>query len=238
MAGQGQAHSVIADIDIRMVVGSFRSRRHLVRESDRTGKIWKLELPENTITLMAPLGKGGESGAEMVWREQHRHGGSRNSAGILKSMPKLGVAALFLLLTLPSYARILGVFQGQVVEGPAQNARGRWLTVQSRNGYTRKVEITRAKFIYDASYPVKERQPRAERSVQLATLVRVTAEKDKSKQGDGAWRATEVLILPRPGSPAERRGARTAGQTGGARERPTLHPRRSGAVAPGRSGAS
>jgi hypothetical protein len=105
--------------------------------------------------------------------------------------------ALFLVLAVVAAdARILGVFQGEIIRGPYQVGKGRWIQLQSRNGFVRKVEITSATVSYDEEYPQTERAADPAQGLMMYTMVRVTAEQAKSKKGDGAWNATEVLILP------------------------------------------
>jgi hypothetical protein len=96
-------------------------------------------------------------------------------------------------------ARILGVFQGEIVAEPYKVGKGKWLALQSRNGFVRKVEITEASVTYDEDYPEKERQQDPARGLVPYTLIRVTAEQAKSEKGDGDWKATEILILPTQG---------------------------------------
>jgi len=118
-------------------------------------------------------------------------------------MRRVLLLLVVLLLILPSYARILGVFQGTVISLPAAKAQSQWLTVQSKNGHIRRVEITKAVFTYDEDYPESDKRDPARRSVCQATEVVVTAEKEKSKKGDGAWLATEVMILKPKAEPGK-----------------------------------
>ena len=93
-------------------------------------------------------------------------------------------------------ARILGVFQGEIVHGPYLVGKKKWIDLQSRNGFVRKVEITSATVTYDDDYPREERVTDPATALMMYTVVRITAEQAKSKKGDGAWTATEILILP------------------------------------------
>ena len=107
---------------------------------------------------------------------------------------------LFVLLcSVVADARILGVFQGEIIHGPYSVGKHRWIQLQSRNGFVRKVEITSATVTYDEDYPVAERVSDPADALMMYAVVRVTAEQAKSKKGDGAWRATEILILPGKG---------------------------------------
>jgi hypothetical protein len=92
-------------------------------------------------------------------------------------------------------ARILGVFQGEIIHGPYTVGKAKWIDLQSRNGFVRKVEITTAAVTYDEDYPQEERVSDPTDALMMYTTVRITAEQAKSKKGDGAWKATEILIL-------------------------------------------
>jgi hypothetical protein len=105
------------------------------------------------------------------------------------------VTAIILASVLASQGRILGVFQGQIVRGPYVHDKGKWLVVQSRNGYVRKVEISRANIEYEEDFPASARRTKAEESLVEAIEVRITAERANSGKGDGDWKATEILIL-------------------------------------------
>ena len=111
-------------------------------------------------------------------------------------MQKLSLAiVLAAVLTQTASPKILGVFQGKIVQLPSARAAQKWVVIQSRNGFVRRVEISKAVFTYDEDFPVSARRQPPQRSLCEATEVRVTAIKAKSKKGDGAWSATEVLIL-------------------------------------------
>jgi hypothetical protein len=114
------------------------------------------------------------------------------------------VAGILLASVVASQARILGVFQGQIVRGPYVHNKGKWLVVQSRNGYVRKVEISRANIEYEEDFPASARRTKAEESLVEAIEVRITAERANSGKGDGDWKATEILILSPKTSGTER----------------------------------
>jgi hypothetical protein len=82
-----------------------------------------------------------------------------------------------------------GSFRGTIVDNPSA-AKG-WIYVQGRNGTARRVEISRAKILYDEDVPAAERRPKPEEALMPGAEVRVTAEQDS----DGEWHATQVEIL-------------------------------------------
>ncbi len=100
----------------------------------------------------------------------------------------LRVVALSLGLAVLATAT-LGSFRGTIVDNP--NATKGWIYVQGRNGTARRVEISRAKILYDEDVPAAERRPKAEDALTPGAEVRVTAEQDS----DGEWHATQVEIL-------------------------------------------
>jgi hypothetical protein len=93
---------------------------------------------------------------------------------------------------------LLGVFQGTIVKSSSLNAKTQeqWVYVQSRSGSVRKVNIAKALVEYDESIPAKLRLKNPAESLRLATEVRITAEQDRTSDGDGDWQAQHVLILP------------------------------------------
>jgi hypothetical protein len=107
-------------------------------------------------------------------------------------------------------ARILGVFQGEIIGGPYTVGKKKWIQLQSRNGFVRKVEITSATVTYDDDYPLAERVSDPADALMMYAVVRVTAEQAKSKKGDGAWSATEILILRGKGGTSGTRATATA----------------------------
>jgi hypothetical protein len=115
------------------------------------------------------------------------------------------IAVVLCLISIAN-ARILGVFQGQVIRAPYQHKKGKWLTVQSRNGFVRQVEISKAAIHYDDDFPVADRRNSPEQSLIETAEVLITAERQKSQNGDGDWQATEILIL-NPKSPGIDRSA-------------------------------
>ena len=82
-----------------------------------------------------------------------------------------------------------GSFRGTIVESP--HAEKGWIYVQGRNGSARRVEIARAKIVYDEDVPAAERRPNPEEALLPGAEVRVTAEQG----GDGEWHADRVEIL-------------------------------------------
>lgn len=95
--------------------------------------------------------------------------------------PVLGLAILA--------AATPGSFRGTIVDNP-RAAKG-WIYVQGRNGTARRVEISRAKVLYDEDVPAAERRPKPEEALVPGAEVRVTAEQDS----DGEWHATQIEIL-------------------------------------------
>jgi len=102
---------------------------------------------------------------------------------------------IVVLFAVAADARILGVFQGEIIHGPYTVGKKKWIQLQSRNGFVRKVEITSAAISYDEDYPQQERISDPAEALMVYTMVRITAEQAKSKKGDGAWSATEIVIL-------------------------------------------
>ena len=100
----------------------------------------------------------------------------------------LSVFALILGLAILAFATP-GSFRGTIVDNP--NAVKGWIYVQGRNGAARRVEISRAKILYDEDVPPAERRPKPEEALTPGAEVRVTAEQDS----DGEWHATQVDIL-------------------------------------------
>jgi hypothetical protein len=107
-----------------------------------------------------------------------------------------GLVLVIVMFAVAADARILGVFQGEIVHGPYTVGKKRWIQLQSRNGFVRKVEITNATVTYDDDYPQADRIANPSEALMTYTVVRITAEQAKSKKGDGAWNAVEILILP------------------------------------------
>lgn len=107
--------------------------------------------------------------------------------------PRRTLRAFALILALPILAGATpGSFRGTIVDNP-HPATG-WIYVQSRNGTARRVEISRAKVLYDEDVPAAQRRARPEDALTSGAEVRVTAEQDK----DGEWHATQVEILKAP----------------------------------------
>lgn len=85
-----------------------------------------------------------------------------------------------------------GSFRGTIIDNP-HAAKG-WIYVQGRNGTARRVEISRAKILYDEDVPATERRPKPEDALIPGAEVRVTAEQGN----DGEWHASQVEILEAP----------------------------------------
>jgi hypothetical protein len=112
--------------------------------------------------------------------------------------PKRALRVVALVLGLVVLATATpGSFRGTIVDNP--NAAKGWVYVQGRNGTARRVEISRAKILYDEDVPATERRPKPEEALTPGAEVRVTAEQDS----DGEWHATQVEIL-KPAVGAER----------------------------------
>lgn len=105
----------------------------------------------------------------------------------------LRVFALILALAILAVATP-GSFRGTIVDNPGA-AKG-WIYVQGRNGTARRVEISRAKILYDEDVPATERRPQPQDALTPGAEVRVTAEQDS----DGEWHASQVEILKAAGA--------------------------------------
>ncbi len=104
--------------------------------------------------------------------------------------PKRALRVFALVLGLAVLATATpGSFRGTIVDNP--NAAKGWIYVQGRNGTARRVEISRAKIVYDDDVPAADRRPKPEEALMPGTEVRVTAE----QASDGEWHATQVEIL-------------------------------------------
>jgi len=100
------------------------------------------------------------------------------------------MAALILGMSAALSAGTPGSFRGTIVDGPNSGGKN-WIYVQGRNGMARRVDISRARVLYDESVPTATRLPQPEDALTAGAEVRVTAE-----QGiDGEWRASRVEIL-------------------------------------------
>lgn len=107
-----------------------------------------------------------------------------------------------LLLLCPAVdAKILGVFQGTIVKTPSPTGGKRYLLIQGKSGFVRKVDVTKATVEYDEDFPTAIRSARPAEALTLRTEVRVTAQQKKD-----VWLADEVLILA-PRGDAKRRQA-------------------------------
>lgn len=122
----------------------------------------------------------------------------------------LRIFALIIVLAILA-AATPGSFRGTIVDNP--NAAKGWIYVQSRNGTARRVEISRAKILYDDDVPTAERLLKPEEALLPGTEVRVTAEQDS----DGEWHATQVEIL-KTGVSLRRSATSSPAQSGTAME--------------------
>jgi hypothetical protein len=86
--------------------------------------------------------------------------------------------------------KILGVFQGKIIKASSVCDAKRYLYVQGKSGFVRKVNVSHATVEYDDDFPAGGRSKHPSDALQVATLVRITAE-----QKNQSWLATEVLIL-------------------------------------------
>ena len=98
-----------------------------------------------------------------------------------------------------------GSFRGTIVDNP--NASKGWIYVQSRNGTARRVEISRAKVVYDEDVPAAKRLSNPAEALTPGTEVRVTAEQGS----DGEWHAVRLEIL-KPAAGTKQSQSRTGGQ--------------------------
>lgn len=105
-----------------------------------------------------------------------------------------------LALGAPVHAKILGVFQGKIIK-----ASKRFLYVQGKSGFVRKVNVAHATVEYDDNFPAAGRAAHPVDELKVATLVRVTAE-----QKNDNWQASEVLILAPESAPGDKATATSA----------------------------
>ncbi len=99
----------------------------------------------------------------------------------------LATALLVLLLTITLMGGPVGIFEGELLDGPQAG----WLYVKGRNGMLRRVEIAQARIVYGSSVPVERREPDPSDELVKGAVVKVTAEQG----ADGEWRAREVLLV-------------------------------------------
>jgi hypothetical protein len=102
----------------------------------------------------------------------------------------------FLLLSVVSFAGVVGVFQGRIVQPKGTKVEEGIVFVRARNGMARKVRVEKAVIEFDEDVPKSQRGTPAAKSLCENTLVRVTAE--QSDKEDGEWKAINILILPDP----------------------------------------
>lgn len=82
-----------------------------------------------------------------------------------------------------------GSFRGVIVKGPDDHPG--WIWVRGANGAVRRVEVSGAHVVYDASVPARQRERQPQKAMKAGVEVRVTADLD----GNGDWRAVKVEIL-------------------------------------------
>ena len=111
------------------------------------------------------------------------------------------MAALILGMCAAASAGTPGSFRGTIVDGP-HSAEKNWIYVQGRNGTARRVDISRARVVYDEDVPTAGRLAKPEEGLVSGAEVRVTAEQGS----DGEWRASRVEILKAAGSEERRAG--------------------------------
>ena len=111
------------------------------------------------------------------------------SMQVLKGGFRVGIV-IFALTLMASAA--LGSFRGTIIDGP-DRTKG-WIYVQGRNGSARRVQVLKAKVVYDEEVPAAERHANPEEALGPGAEVRVTAE----QAGDGEWHASLVEILKGP----------------------------------------
>lgn len=89
------------------------------------------------------------------------------------------------------WAGSAGEFRGTIALGPHASEHERWMYVESRNGMSRRVEISHAEVVYGEDVPTAQKHDRPQDALRPGTDVRVTAEED----GHGGWRAVRIEIL-------------------------------------------
>jgi hypothetical protein len=103
-------------------------------------------------------------------------------------------AVLLLLTTLVfcplSEAKILGVFQGKIIQKTSTKSGRQLVYVQGKNGFVRKVDVARAVVEYDEDFPVETRLAKPAQALTVSAEVRITGQQKKN-----VWLAEEVLIL-------------------------------------------
>jgi len=100
------------------------------------------------------------------------------------------MAALILGMSAALSAGTPGSFRGTIVDRPHSSEKN-WIYVQGRNGMARRVDISRARIVYDEDVPTAGRLAKPEDALTDGAEVRITAEQGS----DGEWKATRVEIL-------------------------------------------
>jgi len=107
---------------------------------------------------------------------------------------------VFIVVCVDLMASPAGSFRGTIVEAPQSSPGKSWIYVQGRNGAARRVEISRAKVIYDEDVPAANRASNPADALVPGAEVRVTAEQGS----DGEWWASTVEILKAAAKTARR----------------------------------
>jgi hypothetical protein len=102
-------------------------------------------------------------------------------------------AILLFLTTSAPLSATQGMFQGRVVEGNKREA-GKYIYVEGRGGFMRRVDIRRCRIHFDTSIPASQRVRSAAESLRESAEVRVTAD----QKANGEWLAADITILKLP----------------------------------------
>jgi hypothetical protein len=103
------------------------------------------------------------------------------------------LAAALLCYSIASFA-VSGTFRGTLVGDPVTQDSHQWVYLRAPNGSIRRVEISRAEFVYGEEIGREPHPAKASAALQKGTGVRVTASQDES----GEWAATRVEIIQMP----------------------------------------
>jgi hypothetical protein len=109
----------------------------------------------------------------------------------VKTCGLLAVVTFLLSIAPAALLATSGTFRGVVTDPPSGDSSAKVLYVKARNGMVRKVDISSAVVVYEASVPESSREKKPAQALKSGVDVRVTAE-----QGDsGDWKATRVEIV-------------------------------------------
>ncbi|GAC1655927.1 MAG: hypothetical protein NVS9B15_16910 [Acidobacteriaceae bacterium] len=111
----------------------------------------------------------------------------------------LSLLILELLICSVLWAGPIGVFQGELLDGPQSG----WLYVKGQNGMLRRVQLGKAHVVYGTDVPASRRGGDAAGELLRGAVVKVTAEQGS----DGEWMAQKVVLVHLA---AERRQSATA----------------------------